>query len=562
MFIPTTKQELDDLGWETLDVILVTGDSYVDSPFVGVAVIGHVLIEAGYRVGIIAQPDVHSDRDITRLGEPEMFWGVTGGCIDSMVANYTATKKPKRSDDLTPGGRNDRRPDRAAIVYTNLIKRYFKDTAPIVLGGVEASLRRIAHYDYWSDSVRRSILFDAKADILVYGMAEKTVVALAERLRDGQEIDDLRGICYIAPEKKAGTLELPSFEEVARDKRAFTEAFHAFYHNNDPITAKGLGQRQDTRYLIQNPPAPYLTQRELDEVHELDYERAQHPFYGRMGSIKALETIRFSLTTHRGCYGECNFCSIAVHQGRTVRWRSAGSIEREARRLTQYADFRGIIQDVGGPTANMYGFECEKKCARGSCADKRCLTPEICPQLPVDHGRQLALLKRLRKIEGVKKVFVSSGIRYDLVLADDRQGVPYLREVVRHHTSGQMKVAPEHTEEHVLRRMGKPGGKGSLLRFRDLFTKLTQAAGKEQFLTYYLIAAHPGCTQADMRALKRFASRQLKISPEQVQIFTPTPSTYSSLMYHTEMDPFTEESLFVEKDQREKERQKDILIRK
>jgi uncharacterized radical SAM protein YgiQ len=562
MFIPTTKQELDDLGWETLDVVLVTGDSYVDSPFVGVAVIGHVLIEAGYRVGIIAQPDVHSDRDIIRLGEPELFWGVTGGCIDSMVANYTATKKPKRSDDLTPGGRNDRRPDRAAIVYTNLIKRHFKDTASIVLGGVEASLRRIAHYDYWSDSVRRSILFDAKADLLIYGMAEKTVVALAERLRDGQGVDDLCGICYIAPEKKAGALELPSFEEVAQDKRAFSEAFHAFYRNNDPLTAQGLCQRQDTRYLIQNPPALYLTQRELDEVYERDYERAQHPFYARMGSVKALETIRFSLTTHRGCYGECNFCSIAVHQGRTVRWRSAGSIEREARHLAQHPDFKGIIQDVGGPTANMYGFECEKKRAQGSCADKRCLTPEICPQLPIDHGRQLALLKRLRKIEGVKRVFVSSGIRYDLLLADEKQGVPYLREVVRHHTSGQMKVAPEHTEDHVLRRMGKPGGKGLLLRFRDLFIKLTRAAGKEQFLTYYLIAAHPGCTQADMRALKRFASRQLKIRPEQVQIFTPTPSTYSGLMYHTEMDPFTGESLFVEKDQRGKERQKDILVRK
>ena len=562
MFIPTTKQELDDLGWETLDVILVTGDSYVDSPFVGVAVVGHVLIEAGYRVGIIAQPDVHSDRDITRLGEPKLFWGITGGCIDSMVANYTATKKPKRSDDLTPGGRNDRRPDRAAIVYTNLIKRHFKGTVPIVLGGVEASLRRIAHYDYWSDSVRRSILFDAKADLLVYGMAEKTVVALAERLRDGQGIEDLRGICYITPEKKAGTLELPSFEDVAQDKRAFTEAFHAFYRNNDPLTAQGLCQLQDTRYLIQNPPAPYLTQRELDTVHELDYERAQHPFYERVGPIKALETIRFSLTTHRGCYGECNFCSIAVHQGRTVRWRSAGSIEREARRLTQYPDFRGIIQDVGGPTANMYGFECKKKRAQGSCADKRCLTPDICSQLPIDHGKQLALLKRLRKIEGVKKVFVSSGIRYDLVLADEKQGVPYLREVVRHHTSGQMKVAPEHTEEHVLRRMGKPDDKGLLLRFRDLFYKLTRMAGKEQFLTYYLIAAHPGCTKADMRALKRFASRQLKINPEQVQVFTPTPSTYSSLMYHTEMDPFTGEALFVEKGQREKERQKDILVRK
>jgi len=560
MFIPTTRRELDELGWETLDVILVTGDSYVDSPFVGVSVIGQVLLKAGYRVGIIAQPDIHS-KDICRLGEPELFWGVTGGCIDSMVANYTATKRPKRSDDLTPGGENDRRPNRAVIVYANLIRRYFKDTCPIVLGGVEASLRRIAHYDYWSDKVRRSILFDAKADILVYGMAEKTVVALAERLRAGQEIQDLPGICYISREKKAGTIELPSFKTVARDKGAFTEMFHAFYRNNDPLTAKGLCQQQDTRYLIQNPPAPYLTQQELDDVYEMDFERAQHPFYEKMGPVKALQTIKFSLATHRGCYGECNFCSIAVHQGKTVRWRSEDSIVREAKRLTEFDDFKGYIQDVGGPTANMYGFECEKKIRQGTCEDKRCLYPEICPQLNVDHGKQIALLSRLRRISKVKKAFVASGIRYDLVLADRKNGLPYLRGVVRHNTSGQMKIAPEHTERHVLRLMGKPGRK-ILLRFRDLFYKLTKAARKKQFLTYYLIAAHPGCTERDMHALRRFASRRLQINPEQVQIFTPTPSTYSTLMYYTETDPFTGEKLFVEKKLAKKSRQKNILIRK
>jgi uncharacterized radical SAM protein YgiQ len=561
MFIPTTRQELDQLGWDALDVILITGDSYIDSPFIGVSVVGHALIEADYRVGIIAQPDMQSGTDITRLGEPALFWGVTGGCIDSMVANYTATKKPKRSDDLTPGGKNDRRPDRAVIVYANLIRRHFKDTRPIVLGGVEASLRRIAHYDYWSDSVRRSILFDAKADLLVYGMAEKTVVALAQRLQADQAINDLRGICYISKEKKAGTIELPPFEKVVQDKRAFTEAFHMFYRNNDPLTARGLCQQQDTRYLIQNPPAPYLTQQELDAVHELDYERAQHPFYERIGPVKALETIKFSITTHRGCYGECNFCSITVHQGRVVRWRSADSIVRETKRLTQYPDFKGYILDVGGPTANMYGFECEKKITQGSCTDRRCLYPEICPQLTIDHGKQLDLLRRLRGVEGIKKVLVASGIRYDLVLADEKQGLPYLREVVQHHTSGQMKVAPEHTQDHVLRRMGKPG-KDVLLRFRNLFYKLTKAAGKEQFLTYYFIAGHPGCTERDMRALKRFASRHLKINPRQVQIFTPTPSTYSSLMYYTEMDPFTGETLFVEKGPAQKQRQKNVLVRK
>jgi uncharacterized radical SAM protein YgiQ len=560
VFIPTTRQECEAIGWEKLDIILITGDSYVDSPFIGVSVIGQVLLKAGFRVGIIAQPDVQS-ADITRLGEPELFWGVTGGSIDSMVANYTATKKRKRSDDLTPGGQNNRRPDRAVIVYANLVRRHFKNTKPIVLGGVEASLRRIAHYDYWSDSVRRSILFDAKADILVYGMAEKTVVALAERLQAGQDVTDLRGICTIAKEKPAGAIELPSFEEVARDKRAFIDMFHTFYRNNDPLTAKTLCQQQDTRYLIQNPPAFPLTQPELDALYEIGFERAQHPFYEALGPVKALETIRFSLTTHRGCYGECNFCSIAVHQGRTVRWRSEDSIVREAERLARLPDFKGIIQDVGGPTANMYGFECEKKVARGSCADKRCLYPEICPQMDVDHGKQVALLRRLRQIDGVKKVFVASGIRYDLVLADQKHGAPYLRDVVRHHTSGQMKVAPEHTQDAVLHRMGKPGA-AVLVRFRDLFTGLTRAARKEQYLTYYLIAAHPGCTEKDMRALKRFASRDLKINPRQVQIFTPTPSTYSSLMYYTEMDPFTGEPLFVEKDLMRKERQKSILVRK
>ena len=561
MFLPTTPQELHKLGWPALDVILVTGDSYVDSPFVGVSVIGKVLLNAGYRVGIIAQPDIHSDSDITRLGEPELFWGVTGGSIDSMVANYTATKKPKRSDDLTPGGRNDRRPDRAAIVYTNLIKRYFKDTRPIVLGGVEASLRRIAHYDYWSDSVRRSILFDAKADLLVYGMGEKTVLALAERLRAGSDVEDLRGICYISHDKPEGYVELPSYREVAGDKRAFVDMFHTFYRNNDPLTAVGLCQRQDTRYLVQNPPAPYLSQEELDGIYGMDFERAQHPYYEKQGSVKALETIKFSIATHRGCYGECNFCSIAVHQGRTVRWRSERSIVAEAERLTQYPDFKGYIQDVGGPTANMYGFECGKKLEQGSCADKRCLYPEVCPQMQVDHGRQIALLRKLRQVEGIKKVFVASGIRYDLLLEDRRRGRRYLRDVVAHHVSGQMKVAPEHTEDRVLRLMGKPGVK-PLVRFKNLFYRLTRVARKKQFLTYYLIAAHPGCTERDMRRLKRFAGRELKVSPEQVQIFTPTPSTYSSLMYYTEMDPWTGEEIFVEKDLSGKERQKNIVVRR
>ncbi len=561
MFLPTTLRECADLGWRQLDVILVSGDSYIDTPFSGTAVIGKVLLSAGYRVGVIAQPDIQSAEDITRLGEPVLFWGVTAGVVDSMVANYTATRKKRRSDDNTPGGINNRRPDRATIVYSNLIRRYFKNTRPIVLGGIEASLRRVAHYDFWSDRVRGSILLDAKADLLFYGMAEKGIVELANRLRDGQDIHDIRGLCYLDRQPRSGYLELPSYETVAVDKNAFIEMFHTFYRNNDPLTAHGLVQRHGDRYLIQNPPALTPTQNELDSVYRLDFERAQHPYYERQGKVKSLETIQFSIQTHRGCYGECNFCAIAVHEGRTVSWRSPDSIVNEAERLAAMPNFKGIIQDAGGPTANMYGFECAKKLKSGVCAKKRCLYPEICNQMKVDHAQQIDLLRRLRQVKGVRKVFVASGIRYDMVLADQAHGRDYLRAVVRNHVSGQMKVAPEHTENNVLRRMGKPGN-DNLLRFKGMFEQMTAEAGKPQFLTYYLIAAHPGCSEEDMRRLRTFTSQKLNIHPEQVQVFTPTPSTYSSLMYYTEMDPFTGEKLFVEKESGRKERQKRIVVDK
>ena len=565
MFLPTTPQELRQLRWDALDIILVTGDTYIDSPFIGVAVVGHVLADAGYRVGIIAQPDVQSGEDITRLGEPRLFWGVTGGSIDSLVANYTALKKPRKSDDYTPGGANTRRPNRAVIAYTNLIKQQFKATAPIVLGGIEASLRRIAHYDYWSNKVRRSILFDAKADYLVYGMAERSITKLAHALKRGADARTVRGVCYIATTLPTDApwdfAELPPYTIASKDKHAFIEMFHTFYRHNDPRTAKGLIQQQDTRYLVQNPPQPYLKQRELDAVYALDFERDVHPFYAQQGEVRAQQTIKFSLATHRGCYGECNFCAIAVHEGRTVRWRSAPSVIQEAQRLTKRPDFKGYLQDVGGPTANMYGFECEKKLAHGICEHKRCLYPQMCPQLPLDHQPQLQLLKQLRELDGVKKVFVASGIRYDMVLADRQYGQRYVRQIVNHHTSGQLKLAPEHSVPHVLRRMGKPGVK-PLLQFCARFQHATQEANLPQFLTYYLIAAHPGCTEEDMRKLKSFAVRELKLHPEQVQIFTPTPSTYSSVMYYTEIDPFTGEALFVEKDLRRKQRQKESVTRK
>ena len=567
MFLPTTRIEMDDLGWDSLDVILVTGDSYIDSPYVGVAVIGKVLSSQGFRTGIIAQPDHNNLDDISRLGEPRLFWGITAGCVDSMVANYTALKKKRHNDDYTPGGVNDQRPDRATIVYSNLIRRLSNrlhpqvPSKPILLGGMEASLRRIAHYDFWSDQIRRSILFDAKADYLLYGMAERSIIEFSQCLRNSISPKSVRGLCYVTNEVPADYIVLPSYEEVVSDKEAFTRMFHMFYQNNDPINAKGLVQKHSNRYLIQNSPALNPSQSELDAVYALNYEYAQHPYYEKSGPVKALETIQFSISTHRGCYGECNFCAIAVHEGRTILWRSQESILAEAKRLTELKGFKGYIHDLGGPTANMYGFECEKKLKSGSCQNKRCLSPEICPVLKIDHSANIKLLKNVRTIAGIKKVFVASGIRFDLLLQDRDHCNDYMHELVEYHVSGQLKIAPEHSQADVLEKMGKPGFK-YLLLFKEIFDRVSMNAGKKQFLTYYFIAAHPGCSDYDMHKLNDFVHSKLKITPEQVQIFTPTPSTYSSLMYFTEKDPFSGESVFVEKDPKLKHKQKQIIVNK
>ncbi len=561
MFLPTTKKEMDHLGWDRPDVILITGDSYIDSPFIGVAVIGKVLSNAGFRTAIIAQPDVNSDSDIKRLGEPSLFWGVSGGCVDSLVANYTASKKRRKKDDYTPGGINNKRPDRAVIKYSNLIRQYFKNTVPIVLGGIEASLRRVCHYDYWSNKIRKSILFDAKADYLIYGMGEKTVRQLANNLKNNKSPDNIKGLCYISKQPKEGYIELPSFDVVKNKQQRFSDMFDLFYNNNDPITATGLYQRHDSRYLVQNPPEDYLNQKELDEVFSYDYERDLHPFYKTEGSVKALDTIKFSITTHQGCYGECNFCAIAVHQGRTVRWRSETSIIKEADQISQHPAFKGTITDAGGPTANMYGYECAKKLKKGSCADKRCLYPEVCKSLSPDHSKLTSLLKKLKQIKGVKHLFTASGVRYDLILGDKQSGNQYLQQLVNHHISGQMKIAPEHTEDNILQLMGKPGKK-QLLDFKKQFDYLTGKSGKKQFLTYYIIAGHPGCRESDMKEVKKFCHEKLKTNPEQVQIFTPSPSTYSSLMYYTGKNPRGGNRIFVEKNIKNCERQKSIVTRK
>ncbi len=559
MFLPTTQKEMKQLNWRRLDVILVTGDAYIDSPFIGIAIIGKVLVDKGFRVGIIAQPDMDSKTDISRLGEPALFWGITGGCVDSMVTNYTALKKRRKKDDYTPGGYNNKRPDRAVIAYSNLVKKYFKNTCPIVLGGIEASLRRIAHYDFWSNKIRRSILFDAKADYLLFGMAHNSVVKFATALKDNKNPDSLNGVAFISKEKKG--IELPSFASVQKNRNEYIKSFHTFYENNDPITAQRLCQRHNDRYLVLNPPEPYSTTEELDDIHSLGFERDLHPFYKKSGPVKALDTIQFSIPTHYGCYGECNFCAISIHQGRTVRSRSEDSIIKEAKLISRLKDFKGYITDLGGPTANMYGFECKKKLEKGACRDKRCLFPEPCKTLGPDHLKQIKLIQKIEKLPGIKKVFISSGIRYDLILNDKKYGMAFLEKIVKDNVSGQMKIAPEHTMPHVLSLMGKQNI-DMLLQFKNKFDSLSKKAGKKQFLTYYLIAAHPGCNIKDMDALKQFATQKLKMTPEQVQIFTPSPSTYSTLMYYTGLDPFSMTPIFVEKNPVNKEKQKKAVTSK
>lgn len=579
MFIPTTKEECQKLGWNQLDVILVSGDTYIDTPYSGIAIVGKILISEGYKVGIICQPDIKSADDITRLGEPKLYWGVGAGLVDSMVANYTATKKFRNGDDFTPGGVNNRRPDRAIMTYVNLIRQNFKNTVPIVIGGIEASLRRVTHYDFWSNKVRKSILFDSKADILVYGMAEKSIVEVTQKLvnlrtlsiEQNTKIQDLeiyqqilqsiKGICYISKNKVDDYIELPSFDECKKDKKQFINMFHLFYHNNEPMTSKGLYQLHDTRYLIQNEPSDYMKEDEIDKVYDLTYERDVHPYYKAQGEVKALQTIQFSVTTHHGCYGECNFCAISVHQGRTIRSRSQESIVKEVEAFKEHKDFKGIINDVGGATANMYGYECGRKLKKGVCADISCTSATVCPVLKPDHGEQIEHLGKIRDMNHVKKAFVNSGIRYDLINEDKKRGDEYLKTLVDHHISGQMKVAPEHTEDKILRLMGKPN-KETLLNFKSDFDDLNRKNGKKQFLTYYLIAAHPGSEMQDMESLKQFANKELKLNPEQVQVFIPTPSTYSTLMYYTEMDPWSRKPIFVEKDMARKQKQKDIVTAK
>ena len=549
-------REAAELGIREFDIILVTGDAYVDHPSFGAAVIGRVLWDAGYTVGIIAQPDWKNDSDFKKLGKPRLFFGVTSGNVDSMVNNYTPSLKVRSDDVYSPAGKGGLRPNRAAIVYSDKIHSIFLET-PIVLGGIEASLRRFAHYDYWQDSVRQSILADAPADMLVFGMGERQVVEIANRISKGESIKDVTDVAGTTIKMEIsrwrsigheGYVEIPSFNEVSNDKKLYAEAFKLHYQEQDPIRGRPVAQPHPKMVIIQNKPAMPLTTAELDHVYELPYTRKAPPSYKK--PIPALAPVRFSIVSHRGCFAACSFCALTHHQGRIVQSRSIESIVREVKRMTKMPDFKGIVQDVGGPTANMYMLHCARWDTQGACMDKICT---FCKSLETSHKKQVELLRCLLEIPGVKKVFIGSGIRYDLALSDTSD---YLRELCAHHVSGHLKVAPEHITQHVLDIMHKPS-KEVFEDFKKKFDSLNKQLGKKQYILPYFMSGHPGCTVEDMVELAEYI-RDNNLYTEQVQDFTPTPMTASTCMYYTGINPFTMEKVHVAKG-REKRIQRALL---
>ncbi|GAW68987.1 cobalamin-binding radical SAM domain-containing iron-sulfur cluster-binding oxidoreductase [Geoanaerobacter pelophilus] len=555
-FLPISLSEAKARGWNELDVIFVTGDAYVDHPSFGVPLLARLLESKGLRVGIIPQPDWRSKEPFMALGRPRLFFAVAAGAMDSMVAHYTPARKLRRDDAYTPGNRHGARPNRATIVYTSRLKEAYRDV-PVVIGGIEASLRRFAHYDFWEDKVRRSALLDAKADLLVYGMGETPLLEMVRRLQKGEPfayIKDLRGTAYIAatPPETGELLELPSFETVVSDKAAYGESFRLLSGEQNPACAKVVVQRHAERFLVCNPPAWPLSEQALDAIYALPFVKAPHPSYKE--AIPAYEQIRNSITTHRGCFGGCAFCAITHHQGKTIQSRSEESVLRELERLAALPWFRGSVSDLGGPTANMFGLSCGNKEAGSKCRRESCLYPKVCGNLVTTDARSSRLLAKARKISGVRNVAVSSGVRYDLL---ERQP-NYLRELVAHHVSGLLKVAPEHLTDRVTSVMRKPGH-ACFERFRDSFMRESAKAGKRQYIVPYFISGHPGCTLSDMVDLALVLKR-LGMKVEQVQDFTPTPGTLSTCIYHTGVDPFTGEKVYVAKSDREKGLQKSLLL--
>jgi len=554
-FLPVSSDEIKALGWDRCDVIIVSGDAYVDHPSFGTAIIGRVLENAGYRVGIIPQPDVSDKASLARLGEPRLCFCVTSGNVDSMVNNYTANKRMRSDDDYSPGNRPHLRPDRAVTVYCNKIREHYK-SVPIITGGLEASLRRFAHYDYWDDKVRQSILADAPADMIVYGMGEKAIVEVLRRLDLGEHISGITDVHGTVFKTRDATvvpdcIELPDFTAVSTDKLTYARAFRTFYDEQDPFHGKTLVQRHPKTIIVQNPPALPLTTAEMDAIYDLPYTRYPHPSYGE--EIPALRTVMFSITSHRGCFGGCAFCAITCHQGRIVQSRSKDSIIREVKNLTKMPEFKGTISDVGGPTADMYMLGCSKQATQGSCRDKLCLYPEPCPNLKTDHSQLITLLKEVKKVPGVKNVFIGSGIRYDLAMQDEW----YLYHICKNNISGQLKVAPEHVSRQVTDAMCKPAI-ATYDRFVQMYQDINKELGKEQYVIPYFISAHPGCTLRDAIQLAEYV-RDMGYYIEQVQDFTPTPSTLSTCMYYTGYNPYTEREVHVPRSVEERRMQRALL---
>ena len=560
-FLPISRADMEKRGWEQCDFVYVTGDAYVDHPSFGHAIISRVLEAHGYKVGIIAQPDWKNPQSITVLGEPRLGFLISGGNMDSMVNHYSVSKKRRSRDSYTPGGEMGKRPDYATIVYGNLIRSVYKHK-PIIIGGIEASLRRLAHYDYWSDRLKRSILLDSQADLISYGMGERSIVEIADALNAGIEVRDITFIDGTVYRTK--NLEmvydyelLPSYEEVLRDRRKYARSFYIQYCNTDPFTGKRLAEpySSDHLWVVQNPAAKPLTQEEMDEVYDLPYMRTYHPSYEAQGGIPAIQEVKFSLISNRGCFGACSFCALTFHQGRIIQARSHDSLAAEAQLLTKEPDFKGYIHDVGGPTANFRFPACEKQMTKGACPGRQCLFPEPCKNLNADHSDYIRLLRRLRSLPGVKKVFIRSGIRFDYLLADKSR--QFLRELCQYHVSGQLKVAPEHVSDEVLSRMGKPKNK-VYRQFVKEYERMNARLGLKQYLVPYLMSSHPGSTLKDAVELAEYL-RDLGYMPEQVQDFYPTPSTISTCMYYTGLDPRTMEPVYVPVSPHEKAMQRALI---
>lgn len=559
-FLPICKEDMKERGWEQCDFVLVTGDAYVDHHSFGTAIISRVLESVGYKVGIIAQPDWHSIDDFKKLGKPRLGFLVNSGNMDSMVNHYSVSKRVREKDLYSPGGKMGLRPDRAVIVYCNKIREAYKNV-DIVIGGIEASLRRFAHYDYWGDKVRKSILTDSGADLLIYGMSEKQIVEVANYMNDGFQAKYIRhvpGTCYLADsldEIYEEHIVIPSYKEICESKKVYAKAFKIQYEEQDPIRGKTLVQDQGDKYLVVNKPEVPLTREELDKVYALPYTKEYHPTYEKDGGIPAIEEVKFSIVSSRGCFGNCSFCAITFHQGRAVQSRSEESILDEAKEITNLKDFKGYIHDVGGPTANFRKPACKHQLTIGACKNKQCLSPGPCKNLDVDHSEYLQVLRKIRSLPKVKKAFVRSGIRYDYVMADKND--KFFRELVEHHVSGQLKVAPEHVSEEVLKYMGKPAG-DTYEKFREKFFKINKQLGKNQYIIPYLMSSHPGSTLKEAIKLAEYL-RDIKYQPEQVQDFYPTPGTLSTTMFYTGLDPLTMKEVYVPKSKEEKAMQRALL---